>query len=409
VTKRVVIVVSHPGTARAFLGYQLRVLCETYRVSLVANATTEDLRFLPEEVRPVSIRLERRPAPIHDLVALLALYRLFRRERVEVVHSMTPKAGLLAMIAASASRVPVRLHTFMGEVWATRRGWSRWLLRSADRLTAALATDVLVVSATERDFLRSEGVLGPTGGHVLAKGSVAGVDSERFAPEPSVRRVVRAELGIEQDAVIFLFLGRLARDKGVVQLVRAWQRVVATEPAGYLVLVGPDEEGLLELPLLRQAARTVVVGHTSEPERYVKSADVLCLPSRREGFGNVVIEAACAAVPAIASRIYGLIDAVEDGETGLLVAPDDVTSVAHAMTQLLKDPERRRALGDAARERAVRDFSQESVAAALLRTYEDALRGGPPPAGDGSWRTRWLRRSATGSTRRSDSRPRRFR
>jgi glycosyltransferase involved in cell wall biosynthesis len=372
-TKSVAVVVSHPGTARAFLKYQLGVMSRTYRVSVVANASSGELAFLPSGVRPISVRLERRPAPLRDLLALIALYRLFRRERFDVVHSMTPKAGLLSMVAASLSRVPVRVHTFMGEVWATHRGWSRLLLKNADRLTAALATDVLVVSPSERDFLRAEGVLNPLDGRVLATGSISGVDSERFAPDQEVRRNVRQELSIRDDDVVFLFLGRLARDKGILSLARAWQRIVHSGVEGHLLVVGPDEENLLALPTLRETRRMLVLDHTSEPERYVKAADVLCLPSRREGFGNVILEAACAAVPAIASRIYGVVDAVIDGETGLLFPVDDVGALTACMMRLIAEPDVRRKLGDAARERAIRSFSQEIVTEALMRTYADAL------------------------------------
>jgi glycosyltransferase involved in cell wall biosynthesis len=371
--KNVVIVVSHPGTARAFLNYQLAVLSETYRVSVVANAKPRELHFLPKGVRPLSVKLERRPAPLQDLRALLTLYRLFRRERFDVVHSMTPKAGLLAMVAAFASRVPVRLHTFTGEVWVTRRGWSRWLLKTTDRITAALATDVMVVSPSERDFLRAEGILTSSEGRVLAGGSLSGVDAERFAPDPAVRRSVRAELGINDEEVIFLFLGRLTSDKGVIQLARAWQRIVSAKLGGHLVIVGPDDEGLLNLSLLKKTERMVAVDQTWKPERYLKAADVLCLPSRREGFGNVIIEAACAAVPAIASRIYGVIDAVDDGRTGLLFPVDDVDSLTACMMRLLTDSDIRLRLGEAARERAVKEFSQEIVADALMRVYAEAL------------------------------------
>jgi glycosyltransferase involved in cell wall biosynthesis len=186
---------------------------------------------------------------------------------------------------------------------------------------------------------------------------------------------VRKHLGIRDESVVFIYLGRLARDKGVLDLARAWERIVKTRADGYLIIVGPDEERLLESPLLQETARLIVLDHTWEPERYLKSADVLCLPSRREGFGNVIIEAACAGVPSIASRIYGLIDAVVDGETGLLFPVDDVDSLTACMVQLLTDPDVRRSLGEAARERAITDFSQEIVGAALMRTYETALSG----------------------------------
>jgi hypothetical protein len=178
--KRIVMVAAHPGTVQSFLVYQLKALSQTYQVSVVANAGEAGMPFLPDGVRSISVRLERRPAPLRDAVALFTLYRLFRRERFDAVHSMTPKAGLLAMLAAFASRTPTRLHTFVGEVWATRQGWSRWLLKGCDRLIATLATDVMVLSPSERDFLRDEGVLGASRGLVLEEGSGFGVDTERF-------------------------------------------------------------------------------------------------------------------------------------------------------------------------------------------------------------------------------------
>jgi len=370
--KRVVIVVAHPATVRSFLGYQLAVLSRTYQVSVVANAGEQGMPFLPDGVRCISVRLERRPAPLRDALALFTLYRLFRRERFDVVHSMTPKAGLLAMLAAFASGTPVRLHTFMGEVWATRQGWSRSFLKGFDRLVAMLATEVMVVSPSERSFLRAEGVLGASRGLVLAEGSLSGVDTARFEPDPSARKDVRAQLGIDDEDVVFLFLGRLTRDKGVIVLARAWQRLVDANVGGRLVLVGPDEERLLGLPLFDQEG-LVAVGPTLEPERYVKASDVLCLPSGREGFGNVVIEAAAAGVPAIASRIYGLSDAIVDEETGLLFECDDVDALTTCMLRLMTDPGLRGALGMAARKRAVSRFSQEIVVAALIRAYDDAL------------------------------------
>ena len=374
-TKSVAVVVSHPGTARAFLSYQLGLLSRTYRVSVVANARPGELEFLPTGVRPVSVRLERRPAPLRDVLALLTLFRLFRRERFDVVHSMTPKAGLIAMMAAFASRVPVRLHTFMGEVWATHRGLSRWLLKNADRLTAALATDVLVVSPSERDFLRAEGVLRAEKGRVLGSGSVSGVDTERFGPDPRVRHSVRKELGIPNDDVLFLFLGRLVRDKGVLDLAHAWQRIVATRMDGYLVVIGPDEENLLALPTLRETKRMIVLDQTSEPERYLKATDVLCLPSQAGGIPQCHPRGGVRSRPRQSRRgSMESIDAVVDGETGLLFPVDDVDSLTACMARLMDEPNlMARRLGEAARSARSRASRKRPWRKRSCESYADAL------------------------------------
>ena len=290
--KRVCIVVSHPGTLHSFLVYQLSVLSTSFDVSVVANGTSSDLSFLPDQIRFFPIRVERKPHPIHDLVAAWRLFRLFRNERFDLVHSMTPKAGLLAMMASSAARVSSRFHTFVGEVWATRRGPWRSLLKNADRLTARLATDVLAVSPSELEFLRQEGVLRSDQGRVLGSGSLSGVDASRFAPNDGSRVAVRSELGIDETSVIFLFLGRLNRDKGIGELAAAWTRIAVDWPDANLLVVGEDEEALG--PTLAQMERTITLPSTPQPERYIAASDVLCLPSKREGFGTVVIEAACA-------------------------------------------------------------------------------------------------------------------
>lgn len=373
--KRIVMVVSSPDTVRSFLRAQIEALSRRYEVWVVANvASASELAFLPEAVRVFPVQLERRPAPFRDLAAVWALYRLFREGRPALVHSLTPKAGLLAMTAAFAARTPVRLHTFTGQVWVTRPRWSRRLLKTADRVIAALATDLLLDSPSQRDFLMREGVLRTDHSSVLAEGSIAGVDTERFAPDATVRRSTRGHLGIPDDGVLFLFVGRLTSDKGVLQLAQAFRQVCASFSDTYLVLVGPDEEGLLDQPMLRRSDKMIAVGATYEPERYMKAADVLCLPSKRESFGVVIIEAASTGVPAVASRIYGITDAVIDGQTGLLFEPGNVEALAKCMIEMTARPAWRRALGDAARRRAVTRYPQARLTAALLEAYARMLQ-----------------------------------
>jgi len=256
--KRIAIVVSHPGMIRAFLQDQIGALSLEYEVWVVARVASEkELAFLPDRVRLYPVQIERRPAPLRDLAALWALFRFFRRTRLALVHSLTPKAGLLAMAAAFAAGVPVRLHTFTGQVWVTRRGWSRGLLKSADRAIALLATDLLLDSPSQQDFLMGEGVLRPGMSSVLADGSIGGVDTVRFAPDVVVRKAVRAELGIPDEGVLFLFVGRLTLDKGVLELAQAFRRVSSSMDGTYLVLVGPDEERLLERPILKETERLI--------------------------------------------------------------------------------------------------------------------------------------------------------
>lgn len=366
--RRLCYVVSSAMTVQAFLREHIRAAAERYEVAVVANAAS--LPDLPVRLIPVSI--ERRIAPLADFAALLRLVAVFRRERFDVVHSMTPKAGLLAALAGAAAGVPLRVHTFTGQVWATRTGASRALLRGLDRVTAALAGGVLADSTSQRDFLVAEGVVDGAKARVLGHGSVNGVDAERFRPDPAARALVRAEAGIPEGEALFVYVGRFARDKGLLDLARAF----ATTASGRLLLVGPDEDGLageLRAACGPAASRLSILGATPEPQRFMAAADVFVLPSYREGFGSVVLEAAACGVPAVATRIYGLTDAIVDGETGLLVPVRDPRALAEAMRHLAEDAGLRASMGAAARERALRDFRTADLTQAMLVYYEERL------------------------------------
>ncbi|MBI4989451.1 MAG: glycosyltransferase [Rhodocyclales bacterium] len=372
---RICFVVSSPLTARAFLSGHIAALSGRHAIDLVADAgDPAELGGIPAHARVVPVRIRRRIALLADLAALLRLHALFRRERYAAVSSVTPKAGMLALLAAAMARVPLRIHIFTGQVWATRRGWQRRLLKAADRLMARLATHVLADSRSQRDFMIAEGIAPAEKIQVLGDGSICGADGERFRPDAGRRAEVRLAQGIPGEAVVFLFLGRLNRDKGVLDLATAFAEL--NQPASWLLVVGPDEEGMGEAMQARLGAsrdRCRFVGFTDRPEDYMAAADVFCLPSYREGFGMAVIEAAAAGMPAIASRIYGVTDAVEEGVTGLLHEPGDAAGIARTMDLLANDPVRRTAMGNAARERALRLFSGEAVTAAWARFYERLL------------------------------------
>lgn len=329
----------------------------------------------------IDLDLERKASPWADLTALLSLWRILRAIRPDIVHSIMPKAGLLAAIAGFLCRVPVRMHTFTGQVWATRRGVVRWLYRSVDRLIVGLNTLCMTDSPSQSEFLAGQGI--PSSGRplpVLSRGSLSGVDIARFHPDAQVRARVREELGIPSAAVVFLYLGRLNRDKGILDLAAAFATLQDSD--AHLILAGPDE-GVLPEALARLADcrdRVHVTGFVQQPEFMFMAADVFCLPSYREGFGSVVIEAAACGIPAIGTRIPGLVDAIEDGVTGMLCPLGDVQALAACMEGMLQAPERNREMGEQARCRAARLFSADVLYGALKDRYLDlADRRGVKP------------------------------
>ena len=363
-------------TVRAFLAPHIAAMRERYAVTVVANFSDGELRAAERGVDYVSIPIERRIAPWRDLLALLALARLFRRSRFAAIQSVTPKVGLLAMLAGLIARVPVRIHVCTGQTWVTRRGAARWFLKLMDRIVTGCATHVLVDSPSQLEFLLAERMVSAARSRVLAKGSIAGVDPSRFKPDPQARREVRVELGYPKDSVVFLFLGRLNREKGVLDLAAAFARLADNDDRLRLLFVGPDEEGMrgtLQRELGAAAPRAGFVGDTDRPERYLAAADVFCLPSYREGFGVTVIEAGACGVPAIGSRIYGITDAIDDGVTGFLFEPRSAEALAERMGRLARDPDLRQRMGESARAKALRDFPVSGVTAELVSLYSAAI------------------------------------
>lgn len=378
---RICLVVSSEMTVTAFLLQPLAALAQRYALHLVVNTPNPASLIRGIQAEVISVPIERAISPWRDFVALFRLWRLFRQERFHLVHSITPKAGLLAMLAACLAGVPKRVHTFTGQVWVTRRGWKRMLLKTLDRVLAVCATNLLADSPSQRQFLIREGVVGGERITVLGQGSLSGVDENRFRPDPAVRSEIRRQCALPEEAVVFLFLGRLNQDKGVPDLARAFVQVAQRVPEAYLLVVGPDEANLAqELDKIGAecGARIRRIGHTDQPEHYMAAADVFCLPSYREGFGSVIIEAAATGLPAIGSRIYGVTDAIREGETGKLFTPGSLSELAALMEQLARDSSLRRTMGAQARMRAVQEFSSARMVQAWLTYYHELLHEKSP-------------------------------
>lgn len=321
-----------------------------------------------------AIEIPRKLSPLADLRALAALYSYFRQGRFDVVHSVTSKAGLLCAIAAMAARVPIRLHTFIGQPWAGLSGAIRWVSKTCDWLVARLNTQCYADSESQRAFLITEGVA--DSGHIktLGSGSIAGVDLSRFEVGRFEKSLIKAELFIPINAQVIVFIGRITREKGIVELVSAFNLLSQRGFDNvFLLLIGPFESDN-QLPEatrnnLEQNPHIRVVGYTDTPEKYLAATDLFCLPSYREGFGSVVVEAAAMGVPTVATRVVGLVDSVVENETGLLVPPKDADALADALAHLLGNPQLRRELGMAAQARASALFDSTAVNRLVLDEY----------------------------------------
>ena len=285
----IVFVTSHPMSVVAFMIPHIRALKHFLPVQVFANTNERALLqqhhvnvlidFVPI-VRPIALW--------SDIRALWVLYWKFKKNPPLVVHSITPKAGLLSMIAAWLACIPVRVHSFTGQVWATKNGSMRLLLKAADKCIFALATEILVDSPSQRNFLIEQGVVTAERSSVLGAGSICGVNTKRFSPNETVREIVRNELETTSDAVVCLYLGRLHPDKGILDLASAFAQVASNYPKAQLWVVGPDEAAYFQQmqALLGEVKSQVKrVDYTPTPERFMQAADLFCLPSYREGLG----------------------------------------------------------------------------------------------------------------------------
>ncbi len=332
-------------------------------------------------VRTVPIDMPRRVSPLGDWIALNKLRALFEKLRPDVVHAGTPKGGLLGMLAAHATQVPVRVFQMRGLASATTRGVLRGVLETTERLSCSAATQVVCQSHSLREHVIAGRFVDRQKSQVILEGS-NGVDAAgRFSPaqHEAAGRALRARLGIGTDELVFAFVGRLVRDKGIPELFRAFERLQATGAPARLLVAGPFEPRDPVPPEVRAGLeshpRVHLLGAVAEPAEVYAASDVVMLPSHREGFPNVPLEAAAMGKPVISTRVPGCVDAVEEGVTGLLVEVDAPMELAVAMARYVTDPKLRERHGMAGRERALRSFSRDRIAEAMVAFYERELSG----------------------------------
>jgi glycosyltransferase involved in cell wall biosynthesis len=373
--KKLCYVATIPAVVHTFLRGHISAAAEKYDITVVCN--NADVHLLDGiNARLILLPIERKVSPWRDLLVLIQLIILFRREQFDLVHSIMPKTGLLSMLAAWVANVPNRMHIFTGQVWATKQGWKRWSLKMFDRLIVLFANQILTDSPSQRDFLVSEGILPQDKGIVIGHGSICGVDVAQFHPDTQVGGRTRIELNVSLEQTMILFLGRLNRDKGILDLAAAFAEVASNRTDAVLVLVGAEED--VSFACVQEICgaykdRLRRVSFTANPERYIAAADIFCLPSYREGFGQVIIEAGATEVPTLATRIYGITDAVEDGKTGLLFSAGDVAGLTQSLLKLIDDQYLRQKLGGAARVRALELFPSHKISKGMLDLYGELL------------------------------------
>lgn len=379
--KKIAFVVATPGSADSFLIDHFTCLTKDYDVTLIANFIAFDAlkeKFEAMNVRCIHAPIERPISLVDDFKGLLALYKIFKKEKFVSVHSVTPKAGLLTALGGWLARVPYRIHIYTGQVWATKRGAMRVLLKFMDRLIAWLDTDLLVDGESQRQFLIQEGVLKEKNSKVLAEGSITGVKLERFVISDKTRKDERAKYGFKEDDVVFVFMGRLNHDKGIGELYEAFDKLIPKCPKAKLLLFGRDEGNYDSkadtFKNIKRGSNYFYPGLTPTPFASLQAGDVFCIPTWREGFGMSVIEAQALKLPVITSDAYGVLSASVEGVTGLRCKVGDSQSLYERMLEYYQNPEMRREHGEAGRKRVVEKFDNAIVSKAWVDFYKELLK-----------------------------------
>jgi glycosyltransferase involved in cell wall biosynthesis len=376
---KVALIITSPMVAKFFLLDQINALSKHYEVTLISNFLDDkasDLSAISKDVKFKQIPIRRKINLFLDIKTLFLLFKIFKDEQFSLVHSVSPKAGLLTAIAGYFASVPITIHTFTGQVWGTKSGLPRAVLKALDKLIVSLNTDIITDSRSQVAFLQDEGVLCSGGAVTFLSGSISGVDLDRFKPNPVKRAQTREVLAIPDDEFVLLYVGRFKQEKGLLELARAFKIFLESGNRGLLLLVGPDEEcleGAIREILKEHLKQVRVVGYVNNPEDFMVSADILTLPSHREGFGSVIIEGAACGLPSIASNIYGLSDAVVHGVTGILVKKSDERGLSGAISFFATAKGEMKKYSESARRRAVEKFSSKGYTEAVVKFYQSRI------------------------------------
>ena len=368
--RKIAIITSSEITITSFLIGYINSLSDFYSVTLILNIKdSKKIKnlFKDKDIKLINLKILRGIDYLQDIKSLLSLIKIFFQSKYDVIFSITPKAGFLSMMAGFICRVKFRLHYFTGQVWVTRKGFQRLFLRNIDRLMGFMATHVLTECNSQKKFLEDEKIIKKGRLKVLANGSICGVDTSQFKPDSNLKKKVRNNLGIPEDSILLLFLGRLNRDKGILDLAEVLNNLnnkPGYEEKIHLLIIGPDEEKIrqqVQIICKKYIENIHFIDFTDEPEKFMAAADIFCLPSYREGFGMAALEAGACGLPTVASRIYGLTDAVSENETGIFHSPGDTLGMEISIMKLVNDKNLRLEMGNKGRERTKNLFEKSYV------------------------------------------------
>ncbi|MDT0689837.1 glycosyltransferase family 4 protein [Salegentibacter sp. F188] len=378
--KKLVRITTVPLSLEKLLEGQLTFMSQYYEVTAI-SAEKDRLRKYGENnnVQTFWLEMTRAITPIKDIGAVLKLYRFFKREKPLIVHTHTPKAGIVGMMAAKLANVPIRLHTVAGLPLLETTGNKRKILERVEKLTYSLATKVYPNSKGLQKIILQENFAPSSKLKVLGKGSSNGIDTKYFNPDlysDTHKIKLRNDLGIPASDIVFIFVGRLVSEKGINELVAAFNHLYRAQTNISLLLVGDYEEDLDPLEkrtvrIIEEHSKIFTTGYQEDVRPYFAISNVLAFPSYREGFPNVVMQAGAMELPAIVTDINGCNEIVQNGENGLIIPLKNEEDLLNAMLKFSKDNNLVKRTKNSAREKIKKDFEREEFWSVMLREYKN--------------------------------------
>lgn len=368
-----------PLSLNLFLKGFLREMSDEGFEAVAVSSSGKDLEEVRvrEGVKTISVEMERNISPLKDLKSLFHLIAVFKKEKPQIIHSITPKAGLLSMMAGWICKVPFRIHTFTGLVFPTSKGLKRWILILTDRITCLCATHVIPEGeGVKNDLVINKITRKPL--NVLGNGSIRGVDIEYFDPQlPEVRK--QAEMIKRKEVFTFIFIGRLSSEKGIKELLGAFKSLNNEIPATRLLLIGWAEYDSKELKsyvsqTIAETNSIEFIGFQEDVRPWLLASQALVLPSYREGFPNSILEAGAMGIPSVATDINGANEIIKHGVNGLLLPPKDENALFEAMKTMVQNEALREKMAANARPMVAGRFNRKLVRKAMMDYYRN-LKG----------------------------------
>jgi glycosyltransferase involved in cell wall biosynthesis len=378
--KKIIRITTVAMSLQTLLKGQLRYMNNHFNIIGVSSGGP-DLESVEEQegISTIEVNMTRTITPFKDLKAVYQLYKVFKKEKPEIVHTHTPKAGTVGMLAAKLAGVPHRLHTIAGLPLLEATGNKRKLLDIVEKFTYRYATLVLPNSFGMRDIILEEKYCKADKLKVIANGSSNGIDVDHYDTSKVSKEAqdkLKEELNIQPDDTVFIFIGRVVKDKGINELVEAFDSVSKDNPNAKLIVVGPSERHLDPIDaktekLLDNHQQIHAVGLIRDIRPYVAISDVLTFPSYREGFPNVVLQANCMGKPCVVTDINGCNEIITDKFNGIIIPPKDTDTLKNVMHELLDNPEKLKIMASNSRQNIIDKYKREFVWEELLELYNN--------------------------------------